>query len=389
MAIPHGADGQGRGLGQIQGQGRNGTDLSAVAPDISPEIPVALLVDLSSGQTLYARGEQRRFIPASITKVMTMYLAFELLEEGRIAPNQRVTISDEVAREWGGKGSTLFLEAGDVVTVDTLLRGISTVSANDGAIALAQAALGSTEAWVEAMNEQARELDMRDSHFGTPNGWPDEGQTYVSARDLVKLASAMIRRHPARYRQYIGHAEFEYNEIRQYNHDPLIGRVRGADGIKTGYTDQAGYGFLGSAMRNGRRLVMVIGGAPRGRMRNDAAIALIEWGFDSFQDVPLYQEGQRVGAIEVQGGSSGDVAVVAPHDLSVALPPGVERSAIRLSLRYHGPVIAPIAAGDTVADLQLTVRGLPTHHIPLVARDAVSEAGPVRRIWNAIAGIFS
>ena len=161
-----------------------------VAP-VDPEIPVALLVDLSSGQTLFAREAERRFVPASVTKVMTVYTAFNLVDRGELSLDRVVEIDREVAEEWGGEGSTLFLQAGDRLTVGQLLLGVTTVSANDGAVALGKAAAGSLDNWLALMNEDAVKLGMRDSYFGSPNGYPDEGRTYTSARDLVRLAEAM------------------------------------------------------------------------------------------------------------------------------------------------------------------------------------------------------
>ena len=246
---------------------------AAVAPAIPSEYaaPIAYLLDAGSGQVLYQREIDRRFMPASITKVMTTFLAFEWMEEGRLFPQQVYSVRPETFRTWHRKGSTMFLPADARVTVDDLLHGVTTVSANDGAIVLAEGAAGSVEDWVAAMNAKAREIGMADSHFGNPNGWMDDGKTFVTARDLGTLAQAMVTRHPSKYRHFVGMKELSYNGISQRNHDPISGTVRGADGIKTGYTNQAGFGFLGSAQRDGQRLVMVIGGSPGGRERRDAS----------------------------------------------------------------------------------------------------------------------
>src|SRR5690606_29081932 len=195
-------------------------------------------------------------------KVMTVYTAFRLIEEGKISPDTPVTVSKEVAELWSGEGSTMFLQAGDRLTVGELILGVTTVSANDGAVALAVAAVGSQDAWLALMNRNAAELGMENTHFGTPNGWPDEGRTYTSAKDLAILAETLTTRYPGLYRRYFGHRSMRYRQIAQDNHDPITGVIAGADGIKTGYTRQAGYNFLGSAQRGSRRLVMVIAGAP-------------------------------------------------------------------------------------------------------------------------------
>jgi D-alanyl-D-alanine carboxypeptidase (penicillin-binding protein 5/6) len=168
---------------------------SDVAP-VSPEIPVVLLVDLSTGQTLFSREPQRRFMPASVTKVMTAYTAFKLIAEGKLSPATPVMVSEQVAEQWSGEGSSLFLKAGDRITIGELLLGVTTVSANDAAVMLSLAATGSEDDWLDLMNANAAELGMRDSHFGSPNGFPDEGRTYTSAHDLAVLAEALTTRYP-------------------------------------------------------------------------------------------------------------------------------------------------------------------------------------------------
>ena len=223
-------------------------------------IPVSLLVDLGSGQVLHERSPDLRFVPASMTKVMTAYVAFELIAQGDLLPEQHFFVSPETAAKWNGKGTSMYLRGGESVSVDMLLHGIATASANDASIVLAEGFAGDVRTWTGLMNAQARRLGMEDSHFNTPNGWPDGGKTYVSAADLVKLARALITRHPALYRRYFGQKRMEWHHVTLQSHDPTVGVVAGADGIKTGYTREAGYNFLGSAERRGRRLVMVIGG---------------------------------------------------------------------------------------------------------------------------------
>ena len=243
-----------------------GTAVSASAP-APPEgaaaIPVALLVDLGSGRTLYARKPDQRFLPASMTKAMTAYTAFGLIGRGKLSAEQSFTASEATARQWRGQGTSLFLTAGSSTPADVLLRGITTVSANDAAIVLAEGYAGSVPAWTALMNAEARELGMINSYFATPNGWPDAGATYVSARDLVTLGGAMVGRYPELYHRYFGQKQLTWNGRTQLNKDPVTGIVAGADGIKTGHTAEAGYNFLGSAERDGRRLVMVVAGAQK------------------------------------------------------------------------------------------------------------------------------
>jgi D-alanyl-D-alanine carboxypeptidase (penicillin-binding protein 5/6) len=366
-------------VGQVEGS-------RPVAP-VDPEIPVALLVDLSTGQTLFAREPDRRFVPASVTKVMTAYTAFDLVERGQLALDREIEIDQQLEDEWGGEGSTLFLEAGDRVTVGQLLLGITTVSANDASIALARTAAGSVEGWLELMNENAVKLGMRDSHFGTPNGWPDEGRTYTSARDLARLAEALTTRFPGLYKRYFGHRGLTYNGIAQDNHDPLTGVVDGADGIKTGYTRQAGFTFLGSAERDGRRLALVIAAAPTASMRNRAAQRLVEWGFTNFASRRLLPAATYVGEAMVQDGSQTTVALHTEGEVFANLPRGSGKGA-ELSLRYRGPIEAPIEKGARVAMLRVAIAGQEPHDVPLVAAEDIAKANPWQRLRNGVTGLF-
>lgn len=359
--------------------------VESAQPPATEDAPIAYLLDLTSGQVLLSREADRRFMPASITKVMTTFLAFEWIEEGRLVPRQVFTVDPEVWDEWNNVGSTMFLPNRARVTVDDLIHGVTTVSANDGAAALAHGAAGSIDAWVSEMNAKAREIGMRDSHFGTPNGWMDNGKTFTTARDLGTLAASMIGKHPSKYRHYVGRTEFTYNDITQPNHDPISGRVRGADGIKTGFTNQAGYGFLGSAERNGRRLVMVVAGSPRSSLRDRASRELLEWGFREFEQKQLLPKGAIVGEAQVQGGDAGTVDLVAPGGVYVSLPGGADPR-IEMTISYRGPLRAPIAENEQVAELLVRAEGLPEYRIPLHAAADVGEAGLLDRVVNGFRG---
>jgi serine-type D-Ala-D-Ala carboxypeptidase (penicillin-binding protein 5/6) len=352
------------------------------------EAPVAMLVDITSGQVLHARNPDRRFMPASVTKVMTLYLAFELIEQGRLDPAQVFTMSPVVAREWRRKGSTMFLDAGERVRVDDLLLGIANVSANDGAAVLGEGQAGSVAAWTLAMNDTARGIGMSGSHFGTPNGFPDEGRTFTTANDLVRLARALITRHPDKFGYYIGRAGFDYKGIAQVNHDPLIGHVAGADGIKTGFTNESGFSYLGTARRNGQRLVLVLAGVENGHLRARLARAYMEWGFTAFEHRRLFAPGQAVGEARVQNGDARSLALVGKGAVAVNLPRG-SAGKLAATIRYEGPLRAPIAAGQEIAVLEVTAPGTAPARIPLYAAEAVGVAGPFDRIINAVAGLFS
>lgn len=352
------------------------------------EAPIALLVDVTSGQVLHARNANRRFVPASITKVMTLYHAFELIEEGKLNLNQRYTLGDEAWEAWSGQGSTMWINAREQVELRDLLTGIANVSANDAAIMLAEGQAGSVAQWTVGMNARAHALNMTQSHFGTPNGWPDEGRTFTTANDLVKLAKALIERHPALYAQFIGKPGFSYNGIEQSNYDPLIGRTPGADGIKTGYTNEAGYGYLGSAERGGQRLVLVIGGSPRNTVRARAARRYIEWGFSEFGRRQLYGEAAIVGTARVQGGDRRTVDLQTDRAVFVNVPKGREAE-LRVAISYDGPLRAPFEAGERIATLVIDVPGMEPARVPLVASESADKAGIFARIFNGIAGWFS
>lgn len=377
-----------RFLGTVLAVAALGAPVHAAPAPVPDDIPIAMLVDLSSGQVLYARNIDRRFVPASITKAMTVYSAFDLIEQGKLRPEQTFTFSEAAAREWRRTGSTMFLEPGQEASVNDLLMGITTVSANDGSVVLGEGVAGSLDGWVRIMNANARALGMTQSHFGNPNGFPDGASTFTTARDLVTLGRALTTEHAPLYRRYFGHRGLRTNGFAQDNHDPLTGRVEGADGIKTGFTNQAGFGFLGSAQRGERRLVMVVAGAAEESERDETARALMEWGFDNFQSTQLFAKGVPVGSARVQDGSASEVTLTTDHPIRFSVPDGAARK-LSLAIAYDGPLRAPVKAGETVAELVISVDGMEPSRVPLVATESVAKAGFFRRIRNAFVGLVS
>ncbi len=352
------------------------------------EAPIAILYDVGSGQILHSRNADRRFVPASITKAMTAFVAFEQIELGQLDASHIITVPVETAEEWRGKGSTMFLDAGDEVSVGLLLTGLMNVSGNDAAMVLGQHKTGDIADWLDQMNAAARRLGMTNSHFGTPNGWPDEGQTFTTARDLVRLAEALVSRHPDKYASFIGQEGLRYKNIAQSNRDPLIGRVEGADGIKTGYTNEAGHGYLGSAERNGRRLIMVVAGVSRQSVRNAAARDYIEWGFSAFDQRRLFDQAERVGHARVQGGAGRKVALVTDRIVRMNVKRRTS-SKVRMTIEYDGPLRAPIQAGDRVARLRVEAAGVEPAILPLYAEHGVEQAGFFDRLLNGLIGWFA
>jgi serine-type D-Ala-D-Ala carboxypeptidase (penicillin-binding protein 5/6) len=351
------------------------------------QAPIALLVDLSSGQTLYSLNGREGFLPASMTKAMTALVIFDLIKAGKLREDSNAIVRPATAARWAGKGTTLNLRGGEQVRLSDLLMGTTVVSANDASVTLAEAALGSTEAFVAAMNARAKALGMDSSHFGTPSGFPDRAVTAVTATDLVILANALIAEHPELYRRYIGKQAMDWRGARLTSHDPFAGVLAGADGIKTGHTFEAGFNFLGSATRGGRRLVVVIGRSPTEQARAAAAKNLIEWGFTAFESKPFLAPDWMIGVVKVQDGEAREVPVAVPRTYSIATIKGMP-TRITGRIVYDGPLRAPIAKGEVVARLEVSIAGMPGYSIPLVAARSVSQAGPIDRLVNALLGLF-
>lgn len=363
-------------------------DLSHGSPAADSDVPIILLVDITSGQVLFARNPTRRFVPASVTKTLTALVAFDLMKAGKLSAEQEFTISEKAYEEWNGEGSTMWLDDETPVSVDDLLMGILSVSANDGSIVLAEGAAGSVPKWLDMMNAKARDIGMNSSHFGTPNGWPDDGYTFTTAEDLVRLARAVIAQHPQRFERYFGNPTFAWNGIEQRNRDPLLGAVYGADGLKTGFTREAGSSFLGTAARGGQRLVVVVAGASRESERNRVARSMIEWGFDAFDREELLGKGDYVGTARVQGGTARTIDLVTDRTVFANIAKG-RSSEMSATIQYDGPIRAPIKAGTRVATLEVNVPGMKPARVPLLAQEDVGVAGPIDRLLNGIAGWFS
>src|SRR5687767_1299063 len=362
----------------------------AQAPAFDTSAKVAFLIDLSSGAVLFAKNADMRMPPASMAKMMTTEVAFELIDRGELALNKSCTVRPETWQRWHGPaaGSTMFLSPNEQVSVENLLHGIVTLSGNDASAVLAECIAGTEEAFTHQMNALGRKLGLRNSHFGNSNGWPDEGRTYVTARDLAALARATIEKHPKLYKQFYGQPSFTWGktlgsgqDITQGNRNPILGKVAGADGLKTGHTAEAGYGFTGSAEQNGRRLVLVVAGLKSWDERVQESVRLMNWGFQAWTAKPLFQSGAKVGEARVQLGDDGEVDLVAPRNLAVTVPAGLASGQTRLKIRYQGPLKAPIAKGQHVADLVVTTADTPPQVVPLVSGEAIGEAGFFGRMW--------
>ncbi len=368
----------------------------AQAPPFQTPAPVAYIEDLSTGAVLFQKDADRRMPPASMAKMMTAYVAFDLIKKGELKLGEMVTVKPETWKKWHGPeaGSTMFLSPNEQVSVENLLNGIVVLSGNDACVVLAERIAGTEEAFVALMNKKAGEIGLKNSNFGTSNGWPDGGVTYVTARDLAHLADATIKNHPQLYKKFYSRRDFTWGktlgsgtDITQANRDPLLGRVAGADGLKTGHTEEAGYGFTGSAEQNGRRLVMVVAGLTSFNQRIEESVRFMDWGFRAWKAKPIVAKGKRVGTAEVQLGDESEVGLVARDALAVTIPAGSDPKMVA-KLVYTGPVKAPIKAGQHIADLVVTTEGGPTSTMPLVAEADVGEAGFFGRAWTGLTSLF-
>lgn len=332
----------------------------------------AIMVDADTGTILLAKNADTHMPTSSMSKTMTMYVIFDALKQGRIHLDDTFQVSEKA---WRMQGSKMFIKVGDRVKVEDLVRGVLIQSGNDSAVALAEGLSGSEDAFAEVMNAKAQALGMTNSHFMNASGWPVDGH-YSTPRDLALLAYRIMTDFPEYY-HYFSEKEFTYNHIRQQNRDPLLSHLPGADGLKTGHTDIAGYGLIGSAKRNGRRLILVMNGLTSQEAREQEGVRLMEWGFRNFESRTLAKKGDVVSSAKVWLGKEGEVALVAKEDIKVVLPVA-HRADMKLVVDYQAPLKAPVRKDDAVAHLRIEI----PDQQPLVA-DLVAGADDPR------AGVFS
>ncbi|WP_341906053.1 D-alanyl-D-alanine carboxypeptidase family protein [Sandarakinorhabdus limnophila] len=369
------------------------TPALAQAPAYTTAAPIAFLKDLQTGRILLAKDADKRIPPASMGKMMSVYVAFKLIKSGEANLEQPILVREETWKKWNNQGSTMFLDVNSQVSVENLLHGIVTLSGNDACVVLAEG-LGGTEAnYVALMNREAKRLGLKSSNFANTNGWPDPNE-YVTARDLAMIAEATIRDFPDLYARFYQKEGFTWGKtmgagqaITQGNRNPFLGKVAGADGLKTGHTEEAGYGFTGSAVQNGRRLVMVVAGLPSFGERVSASVDFMNWGFAAWQNIPLGKKGQVMGKVAISGAADPSIDAVAGKDLFVTLPRGfgMER---KTSVEALPGLSAPLKAGQQVGNLVVTMPGQQPLKAPLVTPVAIEEAGMFRRAWNWLMSFF-
>ena len=344
-----------------------------------------ILMDHASGQVLAAQEPDLKLEPASLTKVMTTYLVAEALQQKRLSLQQTVTVSE---RAWRTQGSRSFVPVNKAVEVDALFKGMVIQSGNDASVALAEAVAGSEDQFAAMMNRTAQRLGLKDTNFLNSSGY-FEGPApthYSTARDLAKLAAALIRDHPETHALH-AMKEYTYAGIRQHNRNRLLWADPTVDGLKTGHSSAAGYCLIATARRGPRRLISVVLGTASEDARARDSLNLLNWGFTAFDAVKLYDKGQAISQLKVFKGAQNAVGAGFNEDFVVSVPRGMaDKVAAQLVSRQ--PLVAPIAAGSPVGTVKLTVGGQPWGEYPVVAQAEVPVAGLLGRLWDDIRLFF-
>jgi D-alanyl-D-alanine carboxypeptidase (penicillin-binding protein 5/6) len=367
-----------------------GIAAASYAQSANPSVPPApavaaksyLLLDYHSQQALASQNPEERVEPASLTKLMTAYLTFSALKQKQIQPAQVVPVSE---RAWKAEGSRMFIEPRQPVTVDELMRGMIVQSGNDACIALAELIAGSEEAFVQLMNREAQRLGMQGTHFVNATGLPNP-QHYSTAYDLALLAIAIIRDYPE-YHPLYSVKEYRYNNITQANRNRLLWSDPTVDGMKTGYTENAGYCLITSARRGERRLLSVVLGTASEAARAAESQKLLNYGFQFYDSVKLYGKNQPVTSLQIWKGSDNSVKAGFLNDLYISLPKG-QAEKLKANLESRQPLFAPIREGQKIGVMKLTLDGKPYAEIPVVALETVALAGIFGRGWDSIRLLF-
>ncbi len=345
----------------------------------------AIVLDVRTDQTLMEKNADMALPPASMSKLMTLNMVFEALDDGRLTLDKPLPVSSEAAA-YGG--STMFLQVGDRPTVEDLIRGVIVLSGNDASTVLGEALAGSEPAFAQQMTIRAQELGMTSSTFANANGWPAAGHR-MSMRDLAIIAKRLITVFP-QYYGYFAEKEFQYEDsppANKLNRNPLLKLNIGADGLKTGHTQEAGYGLVGSAVQNGRRIIFVFSGLDTEAQRAQEAERITNWAFNQFVERQLAEEGVILTQAEVWMGEAASVGMATTQDVT-ALIPVLGRDGVKAKINYVGPLAAPIEAGDEIAQLIVTVPGFADVSHPLVATETVPAGGFVVRVRTAATVLF-
>jgi D-alanyl-D-alanine carboxypeptidase (penicillin-binding protein 5/6) len=364
----------------ISGQTYSG---SALAQTFDTKAPHAVLMDAETGTILFTKDADVRIPPASLAKLMTMEVVFNRLKSGSLSLTDQFLVSENAWRTGGANsgGSTMFAKLKSEIALQDLIRGVIIQSANDGCIIIAEGMAGSEEAFSAIMNERARAIGLKDSFFTNSTGLPDERQ-YVSVNDLAKLAQHMIREYPEYYKYY-SETEFEWNGILQRNRNPLLGMNINADGMKTGYTEASGYAIVGSAVRDGQRLITAMSGMTSTNERAEEARKILDWGFRAFERLNIFDEMDVVGSVGVYGGEVSAVDVTGKGPIEIYLPVG-SRDKMQARVAYNYPLMPPIQKGDQVATLKIWIGDKLSQETPLYAMNDVGKGSLTRRATDAL-----
>ena len=347
----------------------------------------AILMDTTTGAALFEKDADQPMAPASMSKLMTAYMIFDRLRDGRLSLDDTFPVSENAWRKGGAKsgGSTMFLEPGTRVRVEDLLRGIIVQSGNDACIVAAEGLSVSEDAFANEMTFKAREMGLDDTVFENATGWPDP-EHLTTARDLSILSARTIEDFPEYY-HYYADKNFTYNGIRQGNRNPLLYKDMGADGLKTGHTTDSGYGLAVSVVRGDRRLILVVNGLPSVKARSRESERLIEWGMREFKNYALFKRGEIVTDVQIWLGESEVVGAYVEDDIVITLAKDARRD-MKVSVSYEGPVAAPVAAGDVIATLSVTAPRMEPIERPLRAMAPVRRLGVFRRLGAALKSIM-
>jgi len=350
---------------------------NAAAEDIQTTADVAYIVDFQTGAVLLDKDGEKQIEPASMSKLMTVYLVFEDLKAGKIKLSDSFPVSE---RAWRTQGSKMFVELHGQIKLEDLLQGIIVQSGNDACVVVAEALAGSVEAFAERENKEAQRLGLTHSHFMNPDGWPDP-QHYMTAHDLTILARHLIIDFPEYY-HYFSQIDFTYHGIKQGNRNPLLYKNVNVDGLKTGHADGPGYGLVASGERNGRRIIMVVQGTDSKQSRSDETLQLWEWAFRNFDNYKLAKANAPLVDAKVWLGTQPTVPLAAASDVVMTLPRGM-RDQVKATAVFDGPLPAPVVAGQTVGKLRIEVPGMNPTEVPLVTVGAVQQLGTFDRIMAA------
>ncbi|MCH7794248.1 MAG: D-alanyl-D-alanine carboxypeptidase [Proteobacteria bacterium] len=338
----------------------------------------AFLVDATTGRVLLDKNSDVSMPPASMSKIMTTYLVFGRLKDGRLSLDDELPVSEKA---WRMGGSKMFVEVGKTVRVEDLLRGVIVQSGNDACIVLAEGLGGTEEAFAEEMTRKAREIGLTGSSFANATGWPDPNQR-MTARDLATLAKRIIEDFPEYY-HYYAETEFTYGGIRQMNRNPLLYKSLGADGLKTGHTEEAGYGLTASVVQGARRIILVLNGLGSQKARGEESVRLIGWAMREYDNYTLFKPGETVDQAPVWLGEAANVPLVMPEGVTVTLSRKARRD-MRVKVVYDAPIPAPLRAGQEVAKLVVAAPGEEPVEFPLMAGADVERLGIFGRIIGSL-----